>query len=46
MTSKREERLQILTQTDLPLWQQGICFAGMDEAEIEKGLAALKKAWM
>jgi len=32
MTSKREERLQILTQTDLPLWQQGICFAGMDEA--------------
>ena len=32
MTSKREERLQILTQTDLPLWQEGICFAGMDEA--------------
>ena len=32
MTRKREERLQILTQTDAPLWQQGICFAGMDEA--------------
>lgn len=32
MTKKREERLQILTQTDLPLWQEGICFAGMDEA--------------
>ena len=32
MTRKREERLQILTQTDAPLWRQGICFAGMDEA--------------
>lgn len=32
MTKKREERLQILTQTDLPLWNQGVCFAGMDEA--------------
>jgi len=32
MTKKREERLQILTQTDQPLWNEGICFAGMDEA--------------
>lgn len=32
MTKKREERLHILTQTDLPLWNEGICFAGMDEA--------------
>lgn len=32
MTKKREERLHILTQTDLPLWQEGIAFAGMDEA--------------
>lgn len=32
MTKKREERLQILLQTDQPLWTQGICFAGMDEA--------------
>ena len=32
MTRKREERLQTLLQTDGPLWAQGICFAGMDEA--------------
>lgn len=32
MTNKRAERLQTLLQTDLPLWQQGIVFAGMDEA--------------
>ena len=32
MTKKREERLQTLLQTDGPLWEQGICFAGMDEA--------------
>lgn len=32
MTKKREERLQILTQTDLPLWAAGTVFAGMDEA--------------
>ena len=32
MTKKREERLQILTQTDGPLWDAGIVFAGMDEA--------------
>ncbi len=32
MTTKREERLQILTQTDGPLWNAGIVFAGMDEA--------------
>ncbi|MBR1584171.1 MAG: ribonuclease HII [Clostridia bacterium] len=32
MTKKREERLRILTQTDQPLWDQGVCFAGMDEA--------------
>ncbi|NLD83666.1 MAG: ribonuclease HII [Clostridiales bacterium] len=32
MTRKREERLQALLQTDGPLWAQGICFAGMDEA--------------
>ncbi len=32
MTKQRKERLQILLQTDSPLWAQGICFAGMDEA--------------
>lgn len=32
MTRKCEERLQALLQTDGPLWAQGICFAGMDEA--------------
>lgn len=32
MTKKREERLRILTQTDLPLWEAGVVFAGMDEA--------------
>ncbi|MBE5783497.1 MAG: ribonuclease HII [Clostridiales bacterium] len=32
MTKKREERLVLLTQTDGPLWAQGIAFAGMDEA--------------
>ena len=32
MTRKHEERLQTLLQTDAPLWAQGICFAGMDEA--------------
>ena len=28
----RQERLQELIQTDLPLWSQGIRFAGLDEA--------------
>lgn len=32
MTAKREERLRILTQTDAPLWEKGVAFAGMDEA--------------
>ena len=32
MNEKRKERLQILCQTDGPLWQQGIRFAGIDEA--------------
>lgn len=32
MNKKREERLQTLLKTDGPLWQAGICFAGMDEA--------------
>lgn len=32
MTRKREERLMALTQTDGPLWERGIVFAGMDEA--------------
>ncbi len=32
MTTKREERLRILTQTDAPLWERGVAFAGMDEA--------------
>ena len=32
MTRKREERLQTLLQTDQPLWDAGVCFAGMDEA--------------
>lgn len=32
MTAKREERLRILTQTDAPLWERGVAFAGMDEA--------------
>lgn len=32
MTAKREERLRILTQTDAPLWERGLAFAGMDEA--------------
>ena len=30
--TKREERLSILTQTDAPLWDAGVTFAGMDEA--------------
>ena len=30
--TKREERLSILTQTDKPLWEAGVVFAGMDEA--------------
>ena len=30
--TKREERLTILTQTDAPLWEAGVVFAGMDEA--------------
>ena len=30
--NKREERLNTLIQTDLPLWQAGVRFAGMDEA--------------
>lgn len=31
MKTNRQERLQQLIQTDLPLWQQGVVFAGMDE---------------
>ena len=31
MKTNRQERLQQLIQTDLPLWQQGVAFAGMDE---------------
>ena len=30
--TKREERLQVLLQTDQPLWESGVSFAGMDEA--------------
>ena len=30
--SKRDERLAALIQTDAPLWNQGVRFAGMDEA--------------
>ena len=30
--TKREERLAALTQTDTPLWDAGVVFAGMDEA--------------
>lgn len=32
MNKKREERLRTLLQTDQPLWDAGVCFAGMDEA--------------
>ena len=32
MNTKRIERLQTLCQTDRPLWDAGILFAGMDEA--------------
>ena len=32
MRTNRQERLNLLTQTDAPLWAQGIAFAGMDEA--------------
>lgn len=32
MTRKHEERLAALLQTDGPLWQEGVAFAGMDEA--------------
>ena len=32
MRTNRQERLNLLTQTDAPLWTQGIAFAGMDEA--------------
>ncbi len=32
LEEKRRERLQALIQTDLPLWQAGVRFAGMDEA--------------
>ncbi len=32
MRANRQERLNQLTQTDAPLWAQGIAFAGMDEA--------------
>lgn len=32
MTRKREERLAALLQLDGPLWQEGVAFAGMDEA--------------
>ncbi|MBO4926453.1 MAG: ribonuclease HII [Clostridia bacterium] len=30
--NKREEKLQSLIQTDAPLWEKGVAFAGMDEA--------------
>ncbi|MBR4332226.1 MAG: hypothetical protein IKP72_06095, partial [Clostridia bacterium] len=30
--AKRLERLQALLQTDAPLWEAGVHFAGMDEA--------------
>ncbi len=30
--NKREEKLQSLIQTDAPLWEKSIAFAGMDEA--------------
>ncbi|MCR4887282.1 MAG: ribonuclease HII [Clostridiales bacterium] len=30
--NKREEKLQSLVQTDAPLWEKGVAFAGMDEA--------------
>ena len=32
MRSNRQERLNELIRTDLPLWERGIVFAGMDEA--------------
>ena len=32
MATKREDRLSALIQTDLPLWEASIPFAGMDEA--------------
>ena len=32
LEEKRWERLHTLTQTDLPLWEAGVRFAGMDEA--------------
>jgi ribonuclease HII len=32
LEEKRRERLQALIQTDLPLWEAGVRFAGMDEA--------------
>ena len=32
MTAHREERLKALLETDAPLWQKGMRFAGMDEA--------------
>ena len=32
MRSNRQERLNELIQTDLPLWESGVVFAGMDEA--------------
>ena len=32
MRSSRQERLNELIQTDLPLWESGVVFAGMDEA--------------
>ena len=32
LEDKRRERLQALVQTDLPLWEAGVRFAGMDEA--------------
>ena len=30
--ANREEKLQSLIRTDLPLWREGVSFAGMDEA--------------
>ena len=32
MKTNRQERLNELIRTDLPLWERGIVFAGMDEA--------------
>ena len=33
ITKKREERLESLLKMDRPLWESGIVFAGIDEAD-------------